>query len=338
MMRQLMAIAVALGGLSIVPTRAPLAWGATGHEWISGIAIEALPDEVPGFIRTPEAAANVALLGRDLDRSKGAGAAHDRERDPGHYVDLADDGSVFGLPLNTLPETREAYDTALRTKGVTQYKAGYLPYAIVDGWQQLRKDFAYWRADIVGAKTAVEADDRAWFERDRALREMLIIRDLGVWSHYVGDASQPLHVSIHFNGWGDLPNHQGFTKSIRLHAHFEGEFVRANLDRAAVQRAVAVYKDCGCKIEERTRMLLLESQAMVVPLYDLEKRHGFYKGNAEGIEFTTARLAAGSSALRDFIIDAWRASADMGVGYPVINVRDIESGQRVLTRRDFGGD
>lgn len=29
------------------------AWGATGHEWISGIAIEKLPDTVPEFIRTP---------------------------------------------------------------------------------------------------------------------------------------------------------------------------------------------------------------------------------------------------------------------------------------------
>jgi hypothetical protein len=28
---------------------------------------------------------------------------------------------------------------------------------------------------------------------------------LGIWSHYGGDASQPLHVSIHYNGWGDYP-------------------------------------------------------------------------------------------------------------------------------------
>ena len=31
------------------------AWGATGHEWVSGIAIEKLPDSVPEFIRTLEA-------------------------------------------------------------------------------------------------------------------------------------------------------------------------------------------------------------------------------------------------------------------------------------------
>jgi hypothetical protein len=33
------------------------AWGASGHEWVSGIAIEKLPDSIPEFVRTPEAAA-----------------------------------------------------------------------------------------------------------------------------------------------------------------------------------------------------------------------------------------------------------------------------------------
>src|SRR5262245_31296894 len=75
-------------------------WGATGHEWISGIAIEKLPDSVPTFVRTPEAAAEIAVMGRELDRSKGAGKIHDAERDPAHYVDLTDDGSVMGvMPL-----------------------------------------------------------------------------------------------------------------------------------------------------------------------------------------------------------------------------------------------
>jgi hypothetical protein len=85
-------------------------------------------------------------MGRELDRSKGAGKTHDAERDPGHYVDLYDDGAVMGvLPLAKLPDSREAFDTELRAKGFTQYKAGCLFYSIVDGWQQIRKVFAYWR-------------------------------------------------------------------------------------------------------------------------------------------------------------------------------------------------
>jgi hypothetical protein len=54
----------------------------------------------------------LALMGRELDRSKGAGETQDKERDPGHYIDLADDGKVMDiLPLDRLPPTREEYDT-----------------------------------------------------------------------------------------------------------------------------------------------------------------------------------------------------------------------------------
>src|SRR5215470_9782048 len=189
------------------------AWGATGHEWISGIAIEKLPDNLPAFVRTPEAAAEIAVLGRELDRSKGAGRTHDAERDPGHYVDLADDGKVMGvLSLKDLPSTREDYDTDLRKKGFTQYKAGYLPYTIVDGWQQVRKDFAYWRALTKAIETAATPEERAWFEADLKRRERLTLHDIGIWSHYVGDASQPLHVSMHETGWGDHPNPRGYSQ------------------------------------------------------------------------------------------------------------------------------
>src|SRR5262249_26979444 len=170
------------------------AWGATGHEWISGIAIEKLPDSVPAFVRTPEAAAEIAVLGRELDRSKGAGKEHDSERDPGHYVDLGDNSDVMGvLPLNQLPDTREEYDTQLRAKGFTQYKAGYLPFSIIDGWQQIRKDFAYWRALKKGLETATTAEDRAWFGADIKRREQLIVHNNGILRHYLAAATQPVH-------------------------------------------------------------------------------------------------------------------------------------------------
>lgn len=54
--------------------------------------------------------------------------------------------------------------------------------------------------------------------------------------------------------------------------------------------------------------------------------------------FATARLASGAGAVRDMIVDAWRASVDTGVGYPEIKARDIENGKHVLARDDFGRD
>jgi hypothetical protein len=40
----------------------------------------------------------------------------------------------------------------------------------------------------------------------------------------------------------------------------------------------------------------------------------------------------------DMIYDAWVASADAPVGYPMVNVRDIESGKVRATREMFGAD
>lgn len=314
------------------------AWGATGHEWVSGIAVETLPDGVPDFVRTREAAAEIAVMGRELDRSKGAGRSHDAERDPGHWVSLADDGSVVGvLPLAELPETREQYDTLLRARGSSQYKAGYLPYAIVDGWLQLRKDFAYWRAAKKAVETAQSAEERAWFEADLRLREKLTLRDIGVWSHYVGDASQPLHVSVHYEGWGAYPNPNGYTMK-DFDSYYGGVFVRDNLTRSAVAAEVGPYRPCGCSIEDRTKALLLASLADVEPLYVLEKAGGLKPHDPRGIAFTNARLAAGAEAVRDMIVDAWLASAETPVGYPMVNVRDIESGKVRATRELFKGD
>jgi hypothetical protein len=327
-------VLLAVGGAAEVG-----AWGASGHRWITAIAVAQLPGEIPLFARAPQAVAEYGELGRELDRSKGAGRTHDAERDPGHYVGLDDAGRVGGaIALDALPPTREEYDTQLRRARLTQYQVGYLPYSIVDGWQQIRKDFALWRVAAFGARAAADPADRAWFEEDRRLRETLARRDIGVWSHYVADASQPMHVTIHFNGWGNYPNPRGFSPATTLHAWVEGEFVRRFVTADRVAAAVRPYRDCQCPIEERTRKYLETTWTMVVPLYELERAGGFAEGDRRGADFLIQRLAAGAGEVRDMIVDAWRASAEAMVGYPEVNVRDIESGKIPLRRGPFVGE
>ena len=318
--------AIACFATLAVPTSA-LAWGASGHRIISTLAAESLPDEIPAFLRTPDAAWQIGELGREADRSKGAGQPHDHDLDPGHYFDLGDDQTVASVPLRPLPPTREDYDTALRATGFDEYRLGYLPYSIIDGWQQLRTDFAYWRVDVVGERSAATEEDRAWFARDRRLREMLTVRDLGYWSHFVGDASQPLHVSIHYNGWGNFPNPHGYSTSTKLHAYVEGEFVRRHVTEQEVKSKLRPYQPCECSIQDRTAAYLLATQAQVIPLYELEKRGAFSGSDPKGTNFAAERLAAGVSELRDMIVDAWRASQDAVVGYPQVKVRDVEAGK-----------
>jgi hypothetical protein len=61
-------------------------------------------------------------------------------------------------------------------------------------------------------------------------------------------------------------------------------------------------------------------------------------GDERGIAFATTRLAAGVTAVRDMIVEAWLDSANTPVGYPMVNVRDIESGKVRATRELFGAD
>jgi hypothetical protein len=303
-----------------------LGWGSTGHRMISKLAIERLPDDVPDFLRAAGVSDDMGELGREPDRLRGAGKSQDADHDRGHFLDLDDEGTAFGVPVDPLPESRQAFDAALQTKGQDQYKAGFLPYEIVDGWQRLQKDFAYWRVARAGEQRAASAEDRAWLAQDRHRREMLILRDVGIWSHFVGDGSQPLHLSIHFNGWGPFPNPNHYSTSTKLHAYFEGEFVRNHVDVGNVAAKVRPYADCGCTIEQRTVNYLLATRSQVIPLYELDKASGFDGSNQAGKDFVAERLAAAVSELRDLIVDAWRTSAEATVGYPPVRARDVEQG------------
>jgi hypothetical protein len=304
-----------------------LAWGATGHRFIGRLAADNLPADLPQFLRTSASVEAEGELAREPDRWKGSGKIHDGDRDAAHFFDLGDDGRVFGGPsLAALPPTRADYDAALRAVGSDSWKAGYLPYAIVDGWQQLTRDFAYWRVDTAAAQNVADPAHRAWFAKDAARRQELLLRDLGTLAHYVGDGSQPMHVSIHFNGWGAASNPDGFTLE-RVHAPFEGAFVRAYVTQASVRAAMTPYRDCRCDIETRLRDYLAATNQAVRPLYQLYKEGGFDNGDARGRTFAAARLAAGASELRDEIVDAWRASATGDVGWPAVKVADVVAGK-----------
>lgn len=313
--------------LAALPVKA-LAWGATGHRLISRVAVGALPDELPGFLKTPDSLALVGELAREPDRSKGSGLSHDRNRNPGHYLNLGDTGKVAdALDLVPLPATREHYARALGRHELSEYQVGYLPYSIIDGWQQLRKDFAYWRALTAAQKLATRAEEHAWFEQDRRLREWLILRDLGDWSHYIADASQPMHVSTHFNGWGDYPNPEGFSQSKATHAQFEGAYVALNVSEAELAHALLPLVDRDCAIEARTQAYLIEGNRQILPLYRLEKEGAFKIGQQSGKPFVLTRLAAAASELRDLTVAAWRCSAESAIGYPPVPVKDVESGK-----------
>lgn len=325
-----MVLALAAVAVMAAPAADVGAWGATGHRLIGVAAMRALPDEIPAFLRTTEAATEVGELAREPDRWKGGPRTHARERDTAHFIDFDDNGYVLtpqGPHIDAMPELRSEYEAALTQAGLSVDTAGYLYYALIDGWQQLVRDFAHWR--VLNAAEARETDPakRAWYAEDRRRREGLLIRDLGVWAHYVGDGSQPLHTTIHYNGWDrDTPNPEGFTRSRRTHGLFEGAYVRdvARLDLVETAMPTA---DLGeAAIDRRTARYLGQSLTQVTPFYRLERDGAFNEGDARGGAFAVERLGAGAGELRDLIVLAWRESANARVGWPAVAVAEVEAG------------
>lgn len=315
------------------------AWGAQGHRIINGAAIRALPDNVPAFVRSGAAHDEIALLGPEADRIKGAGAPLDDDDDPGHYLDVMDDDTVAGVvKLSALPKDRAAYDRALRAASTDEFGQGYLPYSIADGWERVVRDFAYWRVDVVGATKATTPDERAFFAFDRSVREAVTLRDIGYWGHFVADASQPLHVSVHFNGWNaqKYPNPSNFSESRTIHSRFETRLVRAVASEDLVAARVPALVVSRDPILTQVGAYLAVSESKVPDVYRLEAAGGIDSHSPAATALVLERLAAGAAEMRDLIVDAWQMSDDGKVGYPGISVRDVESGAVMPTRANVG--
>jgi hypothetical protein len=325
-------VAVLLSVVMGVPAPA-LAWGAVGHRIINNVAARSLPDTLPAFVRTPDAIAEITTLGPEADRLRSAGKLYGADLDPAHFLDLDDGDTVAGvLPLAQLPQSREAYDTALRKgnaidgRAPDEYVVGYLPYAIADGYEQVEEDFAIWRFDNYGEVHAASAADRASFSTDRKLREILTLRDIGYFGHFVADASQPLHVTVHFNGWGNYPNPNNYSQSKQIHAKFETAFVSAHETPDTVLPLVGAYTASAVPIMTRLSTYLAATNSHVADVYKFEAAGAFDAATPAATSFTADRLADGARMLRDLIADAYNDAANTKVGYPGVTVKDVESG------------
>ncbi|TAM59137.1 hypothetical protein EPN52_08585 [bacterium] len=275
------------------------AWGARGHELISGIAAAHFSAQVPAFLHGAQAAQTIAILATEPDLIKG----HDDEAltaqtSPDHYLDLADDGSVGGIALAALPPTRPEYVAALEHAGVDPYRVGFLPYAILEGYERLTKDFALYRA-----YRALGRGERV------ALRERITLQDLGEFSHFVGDGSQPLHVSVHYNDGG-------------AHPKFEEGVVERYVTRQDVERELRPARLLPADVLPAIEAYLRTTNAAYRQVYARYHRGRF---GADAGPLAAAELARGASFLDDLVYTAWVRSEDDSVGYPAVPVRSLES-------------
>lgn len=273
------------------------AWGEAGHRITGEVAATSLPPSMPAFLRN--AARQLAYLNPEPDRwrdraERNIDAALEGATAPDHFIDLEMVPALV-LSASLRAPDRYGYLDTLRAAQVNGVVMGLLPFRILELTQQLREDFRQWRAAPDSVKPWIEA---------RA------IDDAGILGHYVADGSNPLHTTIHYNGWkGANPN--GYATDTRMHSRFESVYVGANITRADVAARVdtvaRIVPDLRAGIVEYLR----QSSAKVEPLYQLDKAHPFDAGTTapENKQFTVGRLAAGARMLRDLWWTAWVTSA-----------------------------
>lgn len=268
------------------------AWGNDGHRMINKLAAANLPADVPAFLRSPAAIAEIEYLGPEPDRWRSPAEPElVAAQAPEHFIDLE-----LADPLAPLPHKRFDFLAKAYAAGKRPDQIGLQPWQTTEVWERLKATLREYR----------EAQAK---HEDTAEIEKAAIFYAGWLGHYVGDGSQPLHTTVQYNGWTG-PNPNGYTTEHNIHWEFEGPFVGANVHAPDVQADMTAAKALEGDIFDDYMAYLRHTNTYVEKVYQLEKVGGFTgAGTPESRAFTTERVAAGASMLRDMIYTAWLDSA-----------------------------
>lgn len=314
---------VAVCGVALAATEAP-AWDAAGHRMITRLALEGMGKKLgidaPSWLLAAESVAMVADQAVTPDRWRGDKTPQlTHLNNPDHYLDI-EQLSEFGLTIRTMPPLRHEF---VRVMGVAREKPGFpgkpanerldptrvqeypgfLPHATLENYGKIVSAFR-----VVRILEQLNDPRRAHqIEMARASARY----SMGVMAHYVGDAAQPLHTTIHHHGWvGDNP--KGYTTDRGIHAYIDGGVIRTHKITADDVRprcdfAEAATPPTGAAAAWEVVIAELErSFAQMEPLYQMYKDHQFPK--EPGKVFIEERLADGAMTLSALYAAAWRES------------------------------
>jgi len=279
--------------LSLVLAQPPAhAWGNEGHRLINKLAASTLPAGVPAFLLSQTALDEIEYLGPEPDRWRSnAEPELNAVQGPEHYIELE-----LADALGPLPHKRLDFEAKVFAAGRRPETIGLQPWETDEVWERLKAAMRHYRTLQAAGRDTKEV-------------EAAVIFYAGWLGHYVGDGSQPLHVTVKYNGWVG-PNPNGYTTEHQIHWQFEGPFVAANIHAPEVQARMTPSKVIEGDMFDAYVAYLRHSATYVEKVYQLYKAGGFDDvGTPESRNFTAARMADGASMLRDMIYTAWILSA-----------------------------
>ena len=275
--------------VSLIQPPASLAWGEHGHKLSGRAAATRLPKEMPDFFR--KSVDQLEYLNPEPDRWRSKLMVEMNEAfSYDHFLNLE---IVPAAALGV--DDRYAYVAALYQAGVKEpEKAGLAPFRILELYQRLRTEFHLWRS-------AKDKKTRKWIEQR-------IISDAGVLGHYVSDAANPHHATIHYNGWDkNTPNPNGYITDNTFHYRFESEYVQTHVVISDLLPLI----NASPRLVENPRAEVIahfrNSNGLVERLYRLDKQARFDKAATAPAnkQFAIDRLAAGAEMLRALWWTAW---------------------------------
>jgi len=297
------------------------AWDYEGHHMVNELALASLPKDFGGFKLTPAIKQRIEYLSGEPDRWRNVpdmGLRH--VNGPDHYFDL-EDVKLCGLTPETLlplrydfvaaialaraahPERFPAIDPA-KDSDHTRELDGFLPWAIAEYYGKLKSDFASLKAFRQYGGTPEEI----------ANAQADCIYVMGVMGHYIGDGSQPLHTTRHFNGWAG-GNPHGYTVSPTFHGWIDGGYLRktGGLDfDTLVTKIRPAEKIAGADSPDgmfRSAVnYLVEQNKFVEPLYQMDK-DGRLSGEGEtgmaGRAFLEGQIVKAGQMLGNIWLTVW---------------------------------
>lgn len=297
------------------------AWDYSSHFVINQLALASLPTNFPAFVLAPAQRERIAFLSGEPDRWRNnAGLTLRHANGPDHYMDM-EELKQCDLTPEQLPPLRYSYAKLFAQARVahperfaainpdsdqdqTRELTGFLPWTIVEYADKLESCFSYLKTYEQAGGTPVEI----------ANAQADVVYVMGVMGHFVGDGSQPLHTTIHFNGWvGDNP--RGYTTNHTFHAWIDGGYFRKtgepNFEKLAgkihpAQRVGEPGRADG--LFRAVVAYLVEQNKLVEPLYQLEK-DGKLSGEGEpglaGRPFLEDQLVKAGQMLGNIWLTAW---------------------------------
>ena len=292
------------------------AWDYPTHRVINQLALDSLPGDFPAFALTPEARERIAFLGGEADRWRNTSDLNHLNA-PEHYFDV-EEVALYGLDVHALTPFRYEFTAQLalaraahpdrvpaidpdQDRAHVRQLVGFLPWAIMENFDKLKSGFSYLKAYEDGGGTSDEI----------ANARQNIIYVMGVMSHYVADASQPLHMTVHYNGWTG-PNPNGYTTAKTIHAWIDGGYFQQIGGLKLKDLASGLHPAHTVPSSETFQQIchyLLDQQKQVEPLYKLEKA-GKLSGEGEhgldGKEFLQRQVVVGGQMLGNLWYSAWK--------------------------------